>query len=78
MSDEVYNLFWEKAVSVQAKFDVSDPVLPRRRRAPTKYELGSSVGSYPATPKALYRRHYFECLDLISIDNRPHLSTIWE
>ena len=64
MIDKAYNLFWEKGVSVQAKFDVSDPVLPRRR-APTRYELGSNVGSYPVTSKAMYRRHFFECLDLI-------------
>ena len=74
-SDEAYNLFWEKDVSVQAKFDVSDPVLPRIRRAPTRYELGSSVGSYPATPKALYRRHYFECLDQLLETDSNSLAT---
>ncbi len=65
-NDEAYDLFWEKVLILKAKFDVSDPILPRKRRAPTRYEVGSSDGSYPATPKALYRCHYFECLDLIT------------
>ena len=65
-SDEVYNLFWGKMLSVQAKLDVSDPILPRKRKVPTRYQVGSSDGSYPTTPKALYRSYYFECLDLIT------------
>ena len=65
-SDDVYNLFWGKVLSVQAKLDVSDPILPRKRKVPTRYQVGSSDGSYPTTPKALYRSYYFECLDLIT------------
>ena len=53
-------------LSVQAKLDVSDPILPRKRKVPTRYQVGSSDGSYPTTPKALYRSYYFECLDLIT------------
>ncbi len=65
-NDEAYDLFWEKVLIVKAKFDVSDPILPRKKRAPTWHEVGSSDGSYPATPKGLYRCHYFVCLDLIT------------
>ena len=64
-NDEAYDLFWERVCMMQAKFDVSDPVLPRRRKAPARYEVDSSGGDHPETPKALYRRHYFECLHLI-------------
>ena len=53
-------------LSVQAKLDVSDPILPRKRKVPTRYQVGSSDVSYPTTPKALYRSYYFECLDLIT------------
>ena len=65
-SDEAYNLFWGKVLSVQAKLDVSDPIFPRKRKVPTRYQVGLSDGSYPTTPKALYRSYYFECLDLIT------------
>ena len=44
---------------------VSDPVLPHKRRSPAHFEVGSSAGYHPATPKDFYRQHYFECLDLI-------------
>ena len=36
-SDEAYNLFWGKVLSVQAKLDVSDPILARKRKIPTRY-----------------------------------------
>lgn len=50
---------------MQSKFDVNDPVLPRRRKVPVRYQVGASEGQYPETPKALYRQRYFECLDLM-------------
>ena len=53
-------------LSVQAKLDVSDPILPRKRKVPTRYQVGSSDGSYPTIPKASYCSYYFECLDLIT------------
>ena len=53
-----------KVCTMQAKFDIDDPTLPRRK-APARYEVGTGDGHHPETPKALYRQHYFECLDLI-------------
>lgn len=50
---------------MQTNFDIDDPTLPRRRKAPARYEVGTGDGHHPETPKALYRQHYFECLDLI-------------
>ena len=49
---------------MQAKFDIDDPTLPRRRKNPARYEVGTGDGHHPKTPKALYCQHYFECLDL--------------
>ena len=63
-NDEAYDIFWEKVCTMQAKFDIDDPTLPRRRKAPARYEVGTGDGHHPETPKALYRHHYFECLDL--------------
>ena len=40
--------------------------MPRKRKIPTTYQVGSSDGNYSTTPKALYRSYYYECLDLIT------------
>ena len=64
-NEESYDLFWERMLILKRDKKVNDPVLPRKRRAPVRIEVGSSKGYHPVTPKDLYRQHYFECLDLI-------------
>lgn len=44
---------------------IAHPELPRRRRAPEKFEIGSGTPYFPETPKDLYRKVYLEALDLI-------------
>jgi len=39
--------------------------LPRRRKAPKRLEVGCGEPSHPQSPKDLYRRFYFEALDLV-------------
>ena len=50
---------------LQTERGVNEPALPRKRKAPTRYEVGSSVGHHPGTPKEYFRQHYFECLDTV-------------
>ena len=64
-NEEAYDLFWERMLILKAEKKVNDPVLPCKRRAPARIEVGSSEGYHPVTPKDFYRQHYFECLDLI-------------
>ena len=44
---------------------ISQPELPRRRRAPARFEIGNETPHFPETPKDPYRKVYFEALDLI-------------
>ena len=44
---------------------ISHLELPRRRRAPARFEIGNGTPYFPETPKDLYRKVYFEALDLI-------------
>ena len=50
---------------LQTERGVNEPALPRKRKAPTRYEVGSSVGHHPGTPKEYFRQHYLECLDTV-------------
>ena len=45
--------------------DISEPEIPRRRRAPARLEVGSGQHFFPDTSDDVYRRIYFEALDLI-------------
>ena len=40
------------------------PVLPRKKKAPRRFEIGTEEGSHSATVEDHYRRGYFEVLDL--------------
>lgn len=70
-NDSNFDLFWEKIEKARDQLDVDDPQLPRRRKAPKRYE-GLAQAEFPASPKEEYRRIYFESLDLAvtSINSR--------
>lgn len=62
---EAFDLFWKNVMLLQEQKGVNEPVLPRKRKAPARFELGSGIGHQPNTPKDLFRQDYFECLDFI-------------
>ena len=64
--DDSFKAFYETVLLKKQSFlDVSDPELPRKRRAPARLEVGQGAPSFPQTSEELYRRVYFEALDLI-------------
>ena len=50
-NDDSFDLFWEKVNSMASDLDVSDPVLPRRRKVPRRYEEGHVPSEYSSTLK---------------------------
>ena len=63
-NDESFDLFWQRIVLFQQDLEVNEPAIPRRRKAPKRYETGSE-GFFHETPKELYRKEYFSVLDLV-------------
>lgn len=63
-SEECFDLFWKKVNQMTSNVDVNDPVLPRKKRVPMRYEEGSAAPEYHSTPETLYRQVYYEALDL--------------
>ena len=61
-SDENFNFFWKKVTKMASNLDVSDAVLPRRRKRPRRYDDGSE-GDFPEKVEDFYRPIYFEALD---------------
>ena len=65
-SDDCFKAFYETVLLKKEPHpDISEPEIPRRRRAPARLEVGSGQPFFPETSDDVYRRIYFEALDLI-------------
>ena len=61
-----FDLFWNHTLMRQAKMDVNDPVLSRKRKAPQRFDPGSSVTyAFFESPKDFYRQKYFGAYDFV-------------
>ena len=57
-------LFWKLVVQRASTFNVSEPALPRKRKAPSRYETGTGDSHFPCKVEDHFRQIYFEVLDL--------------
>ena len=57
-------LFWKKVTKMASDLEVSDPVLPRQRKRPKRYEDGGE-GYSPENVEDFYRPIFFEAVDLV-------------
>lgn len=64
-NDYSFSAFYSIVLRKSKDHAISDPLLPRKRRAPARIEVGSGQPTFPETPKDHYRRIYFEVIDLI-------------
>ena len=63
--NKCYDLFWERALRLQNDLDVDEPELPRMRKPPRRYEIGSGESDFHNSAKDYFKVHYYEALDLI-------------
>ena len=61
-TDEAFDLFWENVLLQQNHMGLDDPALPRKRKVPSRLEMGTSENHYPPIPKDLYLQQYFQSL----------------
>ena len=65
-SDESFDLFWARIIQRKDKEIkcIEDPVPPRKRKAPIRFELGQQESHhFPQTAKEHYKQIYFEAID---------------
>ena len=69
---EKFTLFWTKVTELASKLGVDEPKLPRKRKAPQRFEGGAGESHFPITVEDKFRQNFFEALDLIvsSIESR--------
>ena len=65
-SDQQFDMFWSKVTQKANELEIGEPVLPRKRKRPVRYEDGQGEAYYPDTPKSLYKVVYFSSLDVIN------------
>ena len=65
-NNECFKSFFHSVVTKSKKHpSILEPALPRRKRAPSRFEIKTGPSSYPTTPHEHYRRLYFEEIDLM-------------
>lgn len=64
-TEEMFTLFWSKVTKIASDNGVADPVLPRQRKRPKRFESGTSEVCYPETVQDFYCPKYYEALDLV-------------
>ena len=57
--------FYARVRQDEARFQVDPPTLPRKRKAPRRFEIGSSDGTFHTTVEDHYRQIYYEALDFV-------------
>ena len=64
-TDESFESFWDNVNLKAMSLDIAEPRLPRQHKRPRRFDDGQSSGDIPDTPKSLFKRLYYEALDLI-------------
>jgi len=66
-NEESYDLFCKKVLTMadDDTIDLAEPVLPRKRRAPSRLEDGNAPPEFHSTPSDMYRQVYYEAIDLL-------------
>ena len=65
-TDEEFDSFWRVVMTGLEEVDVAEPSWPRKRRAPSRFETGTTAGYFSANVEDYYRSIFFEALDTIT------------
>ena len=70
--DEFYQHVCDEAQKIP---DIGQPVLPRIRRQPTRIDENAATGHVFSNPKELYKKQYYETMDLMLGELQERLSS---
>jgi len=70
--DAAFQGLWQTILQKSVDLDLDPPALPRKKKAPTRFEIGEGSGQYHQDSKAYYRQIFFEMIDcaITSIESR--------
>ena len=64
-NDESFDLFWQKIEKAHRSLGVGEPILPRKRKAPKRYDDGIAQPEIFDDPKPFFRQQFYKALDLV-------------
>ena len=64
-TENAFHTFWEYVERSTQVNGVQAAQLPRQRKAPRRFEVGTTEGVHPESPEQYYKPIYFEALDSI-------------
>ena len=65
-SDASFKSFYDAVILKSKNYSsMTEPVFPRRTRAPRRIEIGTREPTYPATTQDYHRQIYFESIELM-------------
>eukprot|EP00731_Ephydatia_muelleri_P006192 Em0003g440a len=62
--DDAFNVFYDSVLKGAKELEIGEPVLPRYRKAPQRYDDGAPHVQF-SDPRSFYRQKYFEACDLL-------------
>ena len=62
-NQECFSLLWSKVSGMQEKLHIDEAVLPRKRKAPQRYEVGDGQGTFLETVQDYFRTEYYVVID---------------
>ena len=62
-NQEYFSLLWSKVSGMQEKLQIDEPMLPRKRKAPRRYEVGDGQGTFLETVQDYFRAEYYVVID---------------
>ena len=63
-NDDAFKLFFQFVESLHEKTDTEEATLPRKHKAPRRFEVREGEGYHSGTVEEHYHQKYFEALDL--------------
>ena len=64
-NEDHFKNFYARVLVDQVRFQVGAPALPRKRKAPQRYQIGTAEGDFHTAPEDYYRQIYYEALDFV-------------
>ena len=62
-NDDCFATFYQTVLrKKQLHVSITEPEVPRNKRAPGRFEVGTGTPFFPVTPEQVHRRIYFEAL----------------
>ncbi len=73
-NEDDIKLFFEHLPKLQSSTGTEEPYIPRRKRAPKRFEIGDGIGYHADSVEELYKNQYYEALDWPLLASKINLS----